>query len=197
MPPPILLLAGDATGPVGPGDASPGLDPVAVHGRPASGLGHYLRDIVYGGLDGAITTFAVVAGADGAGFAPRVGIVLGCANLAADGLSMAAANYLALKSELEQTGGSVTEEQPWRHGGATFLAFIVAGAVPLASYLLPPPGRLLWALAMVTATLMGIGAMRARFIRRSPLRAGLEMTAVGIAAGAAAFAVGALIQRLL
>ncbi len=61
----------------------------------------YLRDWVYGGIDGAVTTFAIVAGSVGATLPARVILILGVANLLADGFSMAAANYSGSKSELE------------------------------------------------------------------------------------------------
>jgi len=53
----------------------------------------YLADFVYGGTDGAITTFAIVAGAMGASLSAVVILILGFANLFADGFSMAASNY--------------------------------------------------------------------------------------------------------
>jgi hypothetical protein len=46
-----------------------------VIGRPEAGLGHYLRDVVYGALDGVITRLAVVAGTIGADLGPRVGVI--------------------------------------------------------------------------------------------------------------------------
>lgn len=61
----------------------------------------YLRDCVYGGIDGAVTTFAIVAGVEGAGFSRTVIIALGIANVLADGFSMAAANYSATKADLD------------------------------------------------------------------------------------------------
>lgn len=61
----------------------------------------YLRDTVYGGIDGAITTFAIVAGVEGAGLSPTIIIALGFANVLADGFSMAASNYSGTKSELD------------------------------------------------------------------------------------------------
>jgi VIT1/CCC1 family predicted Fe2+/Mn2+ transporter len=60
---------------------------------------NYLGDAVLGAVDGCVTTFAVVAGAVGAGFPRIVVIVLGFANLLADGFSMAVSNYLGTKSE--------------------------------------------------------------------------------------------------
>src|SRR5262245_48165817 len=62
----------------------------------------YLRDWVYGGIDGAVTTFAVVAGVVGAELSPRVVLILGMANLIGDGFSMAAGNYLSTKSEHDE-----------------------------------------------------------------------------------------------
>ena len=64
-------------------------------------LQEYLREFVYGGIDGAVTTFAVVAGAVGANLDPIVIIILGFANLFADGLSMSIGAYLSSKSEKE------------------------------------------------------------------------------------------------
>lgn len=48
----------------------------------------YLGEFVYGGIDGAVTTFAVVSGAVGAGLDNQVIIILGFANLLADGFAM-------------------------------------------------------------------------------------------------------------
>ena len=62
----------------------------------------YLGDAVLGAIDGTVTTFAVVAGAVGAGFPSMVIIVLGFANLFADGFSMAVSNYLGRKSQRQQ-----------------------------------------------------------------------------------------------
>jgi VIT1/CCC1 family predicted Fe2+/Mn2+ transporter len=63
--------------------------------------GHYVKSAVYGGLDGIITTFAVVAGVAGASLSTGVVLILGFANLIADGLSMAIGDYLSTKSERE------------------------------------------------------------------------------------------------
>lgn len=61
----------------------------------------YLPDGVLGGIDGCVTTFAVVSGAVGAGFAGTVALILGCANLVADGFSMAVSNYQSKKAQEE------------------------------------------------------------------------------------------------
>lgn len=69
--------------------------------RPEATLGSYLSDFVFGGIDGAVTTFAVVAGVTGASLSPAIVLILGFANLFADGFSMAVGNYLSTKSRKE------------------------------------------------------------------------------------------------
>lgn len=71
----------------------------------------YLGDAVLGGIDGCVTTFAVVAGALGAGFSGVVVIILGVANLLADGLSMAVSNYLGTRSQHEELEEARREEE--------------------------------------------------------------------------------------
>lgn len=63
--------------------------------------GKYLKSIIYGGLDGTITTFAAVAGVAGASLSAGVVLIMGLANLIADGLSMSIGDYLSSKSEAE------------------------------------------------------------------------------------------------
>lgn len=62
----------------------------------------YLKDFVYGAIDGTVTTFAVVSGVAGAALSSQIVIVLGLANLLGDGFSMAVGNYLGTKSEAQQ-----------------------------------------------------------------------------------------------
>ena len=61
----------------------------------------YLKDMIYGAIDGTVTTFAIVAGVEGAGLSHGVVVVLGIANILADGFSMAASNYSGTKAELD------------------------------------------------------------------------------------------------
>ncbi len=63
--------------------------------------GRYVKSIVYGGLDGIITTFAVVSGVAGATLSIGVVLILGFANLVADGLSMAIGDFLSTRAENE------------------------------------------------------------------------------------------------
>lgn len=71
----------------------------AIADRIATTNQNYIRDFIYGGIDGAVTTFAVVSGVSGAELSPAIVLVLGFANLVADGFSMAASNYLGTRAE--------------------------------------------------------------------------------------------------
>lgn len=76
--------------------------PEAVRARLAKAKHQsYLGDFVLGAIDGCVTTFAVVSGAVGANLPNGVAVILGFANLAADGFSMAASNYQRAKSDNE------------------------------------------------------------------------------------------------
>ena len=77
--------------------------PGAIRARLSTVPNHsYLRDIVYGAIDGTVTTFAIVSGVAGAGLSSEVIIILGVANLVADGFSMAAGNFLGTRTEQQQ-----------------------------------------------------------------------------------------------
>jgi VIT1/CCC1 family predicted Fe2+/Mn2+ transporter len=67
-----------------------------IEGSPAQ---NYLRDFVYGSIDGCVTTFAVVSGVIGAELSVSVVVILGFANLFADGFSMAVSNFLGTRAE--------------------------------------------------------------------------------------------------
>lgn len=69
-----------------------------------------LKDLIYGGIDGAVTTFAIVAGVEGAGLSPSIIVALGAANIVADGFSMAASNYSGTKAELDDRARIIEDE---------------------------------------------------------------------------------------
>jgi vacuolar iron transporter family protein len=71
----------------------------------------YLPEMVYGSIDGIVTTFAVVAGASGAGFSIKVVLILGVSNLIADGLSMSIGSFLSKKSEIDNYNKHVRIEE--------------------------------------------------------------------------------------
>jgi VIT1/CCC1 family predicted Fe2+/Mn2+ transporter len=158
---------------------------------------HYFPDLVYGANDGIITTFAVVSGVVGAGLSERVILILGFANLLADGISMGASNFLSRRSYAEAAERADRPEAA-RHGAATVVGFVTAGTVPLVAYLVPLPDewRFPAAIMLTLATLFAVGASRALITRLGWIRSGLEMLSVGAIAAAVAFGIGALASAI-
>ncbi len=215
----------------------------------------YLRDFIYGAIDGAVTTFAVVSGVAGAGLSAGVVIILGLANLLADGFSMAASNFLGVRADRQlrerirameeehiqahpageveeireifrQKGFSdadldraveiitsdrqrwidtmLTEEhglpldgpRPWKAAAATFAAFVVVGFVPLAPFLFQVDPAFTWSSGLTAIAFFGVGAWKSRFVLQSWIGSGLETLALGGAAAAVAYAVGAALRGL-
>lgn len=153
---------------------------------------HYLPDLVYGANDGVITTFAVVSGVVGAALSESVILVLGFANLLADGFSMGASNYLARRSDVEDEERAERVDAT-RHGVATIAGFVTAGLVPLVAYLVPLGEAARWpaAIVLTAATLFLVGASRAFATHAGFLRSGGEMLLVGSLAAVVAYWIGA------
>ncbi len=87
-------------------------EPTAIRARLQAGPRQsYLGDAVLGGIDGCVTTFAIVAGTVGGGLSTRATVILGCANLLADGISMAASNYQGAKAEMQRAEDVHAEEE--------------------------------------------------------------------------------------
>jgi VIT1/CCC1 family predicted Fe2+/Mn2+ transporter len=179
--------------------ASGGVARRSVHVEPSGfreTAQHYLKDIVYGANDGLITTFAVVAGVEGGALSQRAVLVVGCANLLADGLSMAVGNYLSIRSnESVLRAKALPEEEasPSRHALATFLAFACAGAIPLVGYLIPgwdPATRPLAATVATFGALFTVGALRSTVTDEPAFAGGLEMLGLGVLVAAVAFYAG-------
>jgi len=229
-----------------------GHSPQEIADRIGAPLGRgVLRDVVYGAIDGSVTTFAIVAGVAGAGLSPFVIIALGLANVLADGFSMAAGNYSATKAErdnimriraieerhivtypegerrearaiLEQKGltGDVLEQatdaiiadrenwialmlegeyglggvdpHPMRAAMATFLAFLVAGMIPLLPFVFGLSQAFVLSAWMTLGSFFAIGALKSRWALTSWWRSGGETLLIGGAAAAIAYGVGTL-----
>ncbi|OJI07299.1 hypothetical protein BK004_01520 [bacterium CG10_46_32] len=217
-----------------------------------------MRNIVYGANDGIVTTFAVVAGVAGAGLDTKIVLILGFANLIADGISMAVGNYLGTSSEnqlqakerimeewevahvpdeerkeieeiyrakgfsgknLDHIVSVITsdkklwvdemmvnelgiipgeEESPIGNSVATFIAFVIAGFLPLLPYVAGIEFGNVFntAIIMTAFALFIVGAMRSIVIKEHWFISGLEMLGVGAIAAASAYAVGYFLQGL-
>jgi VIT1/CCC1 family predicted Fe2+/Mn2+ transporter len=176
-----------------------------VLGDDIESSGRYLAEVIYGANDGIVTTFAVVSGVAGAALDPGIVLVLGAANLFADGFSMGMSNYLSRRSELDYhdslrepgepapVDGTTDGKSPERTAFVTFLAFVVAGWAPLVPYVLDVTPLFPASIAFTGLTFFGVGASRSLVTDRHWAVNGLEMFVVGMAAAAVAYAVGNLL----
>jgi vacuolar iron transporter family protein len=177
----------------------------SIHEEPRGAVAiarHYIRDLIYGANDGLITTFAVVAAVSGGALSTRTVLIVGMANLLADGLSMGVGNYLSIRSHesaLTALGRPEEEARPARHGIATFLAFVVAGAVPLLPYAggAGISAGLVLSVLLTFATLFVVGAMRALITVSRWWSAGAEMLLLGVVVAVAAYVSGSLVSTLV
>jgi vacuolar iron transporter family protein len=174
-------------------------------------LRRYIKDIIYGANDGVVTTFAVVAGVAGAGLSTKVILIIGFANLFADGFSMAVSDYLGTKSECEAGVGNSVEcdkRHLLRSAWYTFWSFALGGFMPLLPYLynIRVDARIAvvgadWmfagSLICAGAALFVIGGLRTIFTGRNFFRSALEMLLVGGVAALVAYLAGNIISSLV
>lgn len=161
-----------------------------------------LRAAVYGANDGIITTFAVVAGVAGAGLSADVVVILGVANMLADAFSMGVSDFLGEKSARKASGRKMGKV--WGTGLVTFVAFVIAGTLPLLPYLaeyfgtpVPENSRFELSIVSTAIALFLVGSLRTHYIKGSWIKNGLEILFVGSIAATIAYSIGFLIERYI
>lgn len=158
----------------------------------------FLGDSVFAASDGVVTTFAIVAGSTGASLPAGVVVILGFANLFADGISMAAGNYLGVKSEMEyeESKGDVEDKgSPVLHGLVTFISFSVSGLIPLIPYILNIEPKFSLSILLVALALFMVGTTRGLITKNKWWKDGIEMLFIGGIAAVAAFMAGFLFDK--
>lgn len=163
----------------------------------------YLPAFVLGAVDGTVTTFAVVAAAAGAGVSSGVVLILGIANLLADGFSMGSSSYL---SDQAGTNGRkhTSEMSSITVGLTTFIAFLVVGLIPLIPYLIDtasgngfkPDGIFLTSGVMTGLSFLIIGYVKGVVIDRKPFASALVTFLLGSIAAGLAFVAGDVLGAL-
>ena len=144
-----------------------------------------LRASLLGGVDGVITSFAIVAGVHAGGLGRRAVWVVGVSSLVADGVSMGVSEYLSRNSE--RAAAPDTGPHPAVSGLACFASFLACGFVPLAA----SNASLLSSAAFSLVVLMLLGVARTRVTREAPLYGLAETAALGAVAGGISYAVAA------
>ncbi len=164
----------------------------------------YLKEFVYGALDGTVTTFAIISGAAGANLSSAIVLILGISNVLADGFSMASSNYLSEKSDREQNGVTgIGEVKPFKRAAATFLSFIIIGCIPLFPYLLNNffgffEGNVFFFSCIFTSVaFLLVGQIRSRITNSNQILAGVETLLIGSVAATVAYTVGAFLDKIV
>jgi len=144
----------------------------------------YLPQMVYWAVDGTVTTFAVVAGATGGDLSNKIIIILGLANLFADGVSMSISAYLSARSE------KLGEKTPLSIALWTLVAFIVIGFIPMIPYVFGI-GTFQLSCLMTGVAFMSIGLIKWYLSHGSMIFSGLQTLGLGTVAALIAYWVGA------
>ncbi|RPF81674.1 MAG: hypothetical protein CBC65_001980 [Rhodothermaceae bacterium TMED105] len=156
-----------------------------------------LRASVLGGVDGIITSFAIAAGAHAASFSMNVVLVIGMSSVLADGLSMGISEYISSSgARAERVKDGTLQERdarPLSLGLSCFVAFVICGSVPIATYLLTY-GNLLSCAMFSIACLMLLGSARTLLSGESLLLGFAQTTILGSIAGGVAYGVGFMLH---
>lgn len=160
-----------------------------------------LHSVIMSANDGITTTFAVVAGALGASLSPSVVLILGFANLFADGLSMATGSYLGVKAEIEFEEGKKQDikvgSEPLKNAMATFVSFFIAGIIPLLPYLFILKNSFIISCLSVVFALFVVGLLRGSYTNKNVIKTGVENTLIGGMSAVLAYTVGFLVRKYL
>lgn len=158
----------------------------------------YLPEFVYGGIDGAITTFAVVAASAGAGLGAGIVLILGISNMLADGFSMAVGSFLSSKADTEKT-----TKDPKLNGLVTFASFCALGIIPIAPYLWsfvtkkPLENAFLLACIFTGLAFVIVGGLQAQVNGTSKTKAIFETLSLGTVAAAIAYFAGDWLEKII
>lgn len=157
--------------------------------------------MVFGAIDGIVTTFAIIAGVYGASLSASLILILGFANLFADGFSMGVSNYVATGS---QTVDVQVQKDSVVSGLVTFISFIVIGIVPLLPFIYfyfthQTIGQSVYFIAFVISliTFFLLGVLKGLVTQTSLVRAGFVTFLIGATASFIAFWVGHLLSQFI
>ena len=145
-------------------------------------MAEILRPVLLGGVDGVITSFAIVAGGESLG--TQATVLVGLSSVLADGISMGVSEYVST---------ATSAKRPILSGVACFGSFVLNGLVPTLLYL-AVDGRLLAVAMFSLVQLMLLGSARSYVTGENVLRGLLQTTLLGAAAGGVAYATGTLIK---
>jgi len=181
-------------------------------------LPYWVVDFVYGGMDGAVTTFAVVSGVEGAKLSVQTIMILGVANLLADGFSMSMGRYMSGMSEhslllnLRKQEKLAKENRlhveaellsPLAAAATTFVAFVLMGTIPLLAYLYVLAGQATlesifpFSIFSTLLALFIVGMVKGHALKENLIKSGLIAMLIGGVAATISYMVGVMMRQIM
>lgn len=166
-----------------------------------------LSDFIYGGIDGIITTFSIVAGSAGGELLRNVILILGISNAVSDGFSMGISRYVSSETEIQQ--GILKNKSPLLSGLITFVSFVTIGLIPLIPFILrlgykkqsPKIEKAhtermkKWSLGLALITFTVIGGLKGYVLGKSIIYYSIQVLLLGISASAISYSIGKVIAK--
>jgi vacuolar iron transporter family protein len=155
----------------------------------------FLSEFVYGGIDGIITTFSIVAGSVGGDLARNVILILGISNVLSDGYSMGVSRYLSAQTEIAE--GLLKGKNPLISAIATFFSFVIIGLAPILPFFIFN-GEIAKKISLFIAMVVFffIGLIKGYYLQESMFLNGLQTFLIGLSAAGISYYVGRLIHSM-
>jgi len=151
-----------------------------------------IRSIVYGGLDGIITMFNIVAGSTGAKLNNKIVIILGLSTLVADAVSMGVSDYMSTKA-------SKNKENPKINATNTFISFILFGAIPLYTFILLNGKDNIFIKSSISAmiAMFVLGSVKSKYTKQKWYMSGIITIFYGMLASLISFNIGKYVSTII
>ena len=154
----------------------------------------YLSEFVYGGIDGIITTFSIVAGSSGGSLLRNVILILGLSNVVSDGFSMGVSRYVSSKTEIKQE--LLKEKDPTISAIVTFLSFVLVGILPLLPFIFMRNSKnnkntTYISLSIALVVFVSIGYLKVIVVKeKNPYKSAFEILLLGLIASLISYTIG-------
>ncbi|MDD4970716.1 MAG: VIT1/CCC1 transporter family protein [Paludibacter sp.] len=152
----------------------------------------YLGEITLGGIDGLVTTFAVIAGSEGAGFSHKIIIILALANVFADGFSMAVGVYFSAKCDKWNNDKSCFDIAL-----SVFSSFVLFGVAPVLVYIFNAKYDLLISSIITGSLFLIIGALKGVVHHHNFIKQALQTLFFGAIAALVSLTLGYLLSNVI
>ena len=155
----------------------------------------YLSEFVYGGIDGIITTYSIIAGSSGGELVKQVILILGISNVISDGYSMGISRYISSQTEIKQ--GLLREKSSLMSGLVTFISFVLIGMLPVLPFLVydgAQAQRISFYIACAVFFLIGV--VKGYFLEDRAIRSGIQTLLIGLTAAGLSYGIGKYVSRI-